>query len=262
MVIYVDVLFVLNFSITYLLLMLTKLFNRKSTSLLRLMLASALGGFYALVILFDELHFLITIFGRLAVSALIILIAFGFKRVSFYIKNLLIFYFSNMLLLGIILAVWLIAKPDGIAVHNNVPYFDIPAYALLSAALFAYLISVLIVRLHNSSISKNEVYSLTIFAQGEELHMFAFADSGNKLKEPFSNYPVIIADESKISFEPNRIIPFSTVGGEGTLKAFKPDKVKITSGKISVETDKVYIAASSVESQEYSAILNPEILKL
>ncbi|MCH5321927.1 MAG: sigma-E processing peptidase SpoIIGA [Eubacterium sp.] len=262
MTLYVDVLFVVNFFITYLLLLLTKLFVKENTKTARLLISSFAGGSYSLVILIDELHFLITALGKIIVSAVIILIAFGFKRATVFIKTLCIFYFSNMLLLGVILALWLLFKPQGIAIHNDVLYFDIPARALLISALFAYLIALLVVKLYNRTVGKNEIYSLTIFKNGEELHMFAFADTGNKLKEPFSDYPVIVVDGSKISFDAERVIPFNSVGGEGVLKAFKPDKIIISSGKKSFETDKVYVAVSSVESKDFSAILNPEIINI
>ena len=262
MTVYVDVLFVVNFFITYLLLLLTKLFVKANPKIVRMLAAAFVGGAYSLVILADELHFFVTAVGKIVVSALIVFIAFGFKRGAVFAKTLGIFYFSNMLLLGVILAIWLIFKPDGIAIHNDVVYFDIPARILLISALAAYLISLAAVKIYNRTIGKNEIYSLTIFKDSQEVHLYAFADTGNKLKEPFSDYPVIVIDESKISFEPERIIPFNSVGGEGMLKAFKPDKVIISNGKGMYETDRVYIAASSVESKDFSAILNPEIINI
>ncbi len=262
MIVYVDVLFVVNFFITYLLLLLTKLLVKENAKTARLMLGAFIGGAYSLVILLDELHFLITALGKILISAVIVLAVFGFKRALIFLRNLGVFYFSNMILLGVILAVWLIFRPDGIAIHNDVVYFDIPARTLLVSALAAYLIAVAAVKIYNRTIGKNEIYSLTVFKDGKEVHMYAFADTGNKLKEPFSDYPVIVVDSSKISFDAERIIPFHSVGGEGTLKAFKPDKVIISSGKKSVETDRVYIAASSVESKDFSAILNPEIINI
>lgn len=262
MVIYIDVLFVINFFITYLLLLLTKLLIKENTKTIRLLLGAFIGGLYSLVILFDELNFLITAVGKIAVSAVIVFSVFGFKRVSLFLKRLFIFYISNMLLLGVILAVWLIFKPDGIAIHNDIVYFDIPAGTLLISALIAYLLALMIVKLYNRTVGKNEIYSLTVFKNGEQVHMYAFADTGNKLKEPFSDYPVIVADCNKISFETERIIPFNSVGGDGMLKAFKPDKVIISAGKKSIETDRVYVALSSVDSKDFSAILNPEIINI
>lgn len=262
MIVYVDVLFVVNFFITYLLLLFTKLFVKDNPKIIRMLAGAFVGGAYSLVILADELNFLVTAIGKIAVSALIVFIAFGFKRASHFAKKLGIFYFSNMLLLGVILAIWLIFKPDGIAIHNDVVYFDIPAQTLLISALAAYLISLAAVKIYNRTIGKNEIYSLTIIKNNEEVHLYAFADTGNKLKEPFSDYPVIVIDESKISFETERIIPFNSVGGEGMLRAFRPDKVIISNGRGTYETDRVYIAVSSVESKDFSAILNPEIINI
>lgn len=262
MVIYVDVLFVVNFFITYLLLLLTKLIGKESPKTIRLLIGAFIGGAYSLVILLDELHFLLTALGKILVSIIIVLSVFGFKRITVILKNLGIFYVSNMLLLGVVLAVWLIFKPDGIAIHNDVIYFDIPARILLFSALAAYVIALIVVRIYNRILGKNEIYSLTIFKGDEQIHMYAFSDTGNKLREPFSNYPVIVVDSNRISFDAQRVIPFNSVGGEGALKAFKPDKVVISSGRKSFETDRVYIAASTVESKDFSAILNPEIINI
>ncbi len=261
MTIYVDVLFVLNFFITYLLLLLTKLFNKREAKTYRVIAASFIGGIYSLVIIIDELNFLITIFGKILISVLIVFTAFGFNRFSLFLKNLFIFYFSNMLLLGVILAVRLVFKPDGIVIHNNSVYFDISARVLLLSAFFAYMISVAIVKIYNRTIGSSEIYYLTIISGENQWHMLALADSGNKLKEPFSDYPVIIVDKSKFSVDTSRIIPFNTVGGEGVLEAFRPDKIIISFGKRIIETDKVYVALSTVESKDFSAIINPEILR-
>ncbi|MCM1284527.1 MAG: sigma-E processing peptidase SpoIIGA [Acetobacter sp.] len=262
MAIYVDVLFVINFFITYLLLLVTKILTKCTAKNFRLLLSSFAGGLYALVILADNLSILITVLGKLTVSALLVFIAFGFKRVTVFIKNLAVFYFSNMLFLGVILAIQLLFNSTGVAVNNGSIYFDISAFALLASAFFAYAVSVLVIKIYNKTIGKNEIYFLKVYKNNECFSLYAFADSGNKLREPFSDYPVIIVDNSKFSFETERIIPFNTVGGEGVLKAFKPDKIEISNGKEKIETDRVYIAFSNVDSKDYSAILNPKLINM
>ena len=58
-------------------------------------------------------------------------------------------------------------------------------------------------------------------------------------------------------------MPFSTIGGEGVLSAFKPDKVEISSSYGSVAVEAVYVALSdSVKKGEYQGILNPKILNV
>ncbi|MGN1122943.1 MAG: sigma-E processing peptidase SpoIIGA [Eubacterium sp.] len=262
MIIYVDVLFVINFFITYLLLLFTSALLKQRTSMPRMLAAAFEGGLYSLVILVDSLSFLITVIGKLAVSLLIVFTAFGFKRLSVFIKTAVLFYFSNMLFLGIICAVIFAFKTDAIAVSNGVAYFDISAKILLVSAAAAYIISIIVIKIYNHTTGKNEIYSITIFKGNNELHLYAFADSGNKLREPFSDYPVIVADKSKVSFDAERVIPFNTVAGEGVLQAFKPDKVVISNSKVSFETDKVYVAMSNIDSKDFSAILNPQLLNI
>ena len=262
MVIYVDVLFVINFFITYLLLLLTKLLAKRKAKTLRLLAASFAGGLYSLVMLADELSPLISLLGKLAASALLIFIAFGFKRLTVFAKSLGIFYFSNAVFLGVILAIQLIFNSGGACVNNGSVYFDISAKALLLCAFIAYVISVLVIKIYNKTLAAKEIYSLCVEKEGKSIRLYAFLDSGNRLHEPFSDYPVIIADKEKLPFGAERVIPYNTVGGEGVLKAFKPDKIIISNGKDKIETDRVYVALSNVDSKEYSAILNPQLINM
>lgn len=262
LVIYVDVLFVINFFITYLLLLLTKRILKDNAPQARLVLGAFIGGAYSLVIIADELNILITVCGKILASALIVFAAFGRKRVTVFLKALLLFYFSNMLFLGIIAAIYMWAKPQGIALKNGNVYFDISAVMLLVCALFAYCASVAVIKIHNRITGKNEIYSLTVVKDGREYNFFAFADSGNKLREPFSDYPVIIVDRDKIKIKCERVIPYCTVGGDGMLEAFRPDKIIISSAGGKYETKDVYVALSKVESKEFSAILNTDLINI
>ena len=82
MVIYVDVLFVVNFFITYLLLFATSFLAKSEMKQYRAIIASLAGGLYSLVIICDKLNFLISTLGKIAVSILIVFIAFGFKQLK------------------------------------------------------------------------------------------------------------------------------------------------------------------------------------
>ena len=262
MVIYVDVLFVVNFFITYLLLLVTSLISKTDAKQLRLIISSSLGGLYSLVIICDKLDFLITAFGKTAVSIIIVLVAFSFNRFSVFIKRMLIFIFSNMLFFGIISAIYIYLKPKGMAVKNGSVYFNISAPLLLFSAFLAYIITLVIIKICNRTLSKNEIYNLTVIKDNNTYHFFALCDSGNKLKEPFSNYPVVIVDKSKLSIECDRVIPCQTVSGGGILKAFKPDKIILSNGKHKAEISKVYIALSDVDSKDYSAVIPNDLTNI
>jgi len=261
-VIYIDVLFIINFFITFFLLQLTSRLSKNEDKLWRLVLGSLLGGAYSLVILADDLHFLVSIAGKLAVGALIVLVSFRLHGFKNYIKEVFIFFFANLMFLGIIIGTWMIFKPKGVVINNSTVYFNISAKLLLFSALFAYLLSVFIIRIYNNKIAKKELYQAVISKNNNEYKFFAFADSGNNLKEPFSNYPVIVADKALFeNVETERLIPYSTIGGEGVLNAFKPDKAVIITSRGQTEISNVYVALNdNLKKGEYRGIINPKIL--
>lgn len=262
MVIYVDVLFIVNFFITFFLLQVTAKLLKTQEKLWRIVLGSLIGGLYSLVILADDLHFLVSIIGKFAVGSLIILASFKLRGLKNYFKEVLIFFFSNLMFVGIIIGTWMIFKPKGVVINNNTVYFDISAKLLLFSALCAYLLSVIIIRIYNNKIAKKELYQAVITKNGREYKFFAFADSGNNLKEPFSNYPVIVADKNLFdNIATERLVPYSTIGGEGVLNAFKPDKTLIITSRGQAEIENVYVALNdNLRKGEYRGIINPKIL--
>lgn len=263
-VIYIDVLFVVNFFITLLLLLISSKFCKRDEKIWRSVAASFVGGVYSLIILAPNLSFLASLFGKLTAACIMILIAFEFRGMKNYIKEVAVFFFVNLLFLGVIIGLWFIFKPKGVAINNAAVYFDVSARQLLITAFFAYIISSVIIKIYNNKISKQELYCVAVLNGNENVKFFAFADSGNNLKEPFSDFPVIVAD--KALFENTacpRIIPFSSIGGEGVLYAFKPDKVKISSSHGECEINDVYIALSDwVKKGEYQGIINPKIINI
>lgn len=220
-----------------------------------------------MILLLDELPAYILIVSKAAAASCMLLIAFRFYRVKSFVITLFIFIFNNLLFLGIIIGIYFISGSELIAINNSTVYFDISARGLLISAFIAYLLSCIIVRIYNRSLSKGEIYTITIENENNEVTLFAFADTGNKLKEPFSNSPVIIADKEKVEPIVNkdkiRLIPASTVSGCTYLVSFKPDKVtlKASSGKEVI--DDVYIALSDeIKNDGFSAVINPEILSV
>lgn len=263
-VIYVDILFIINFFITFFLLLVTGKIAKRNEKLWRTVLASFIGGVYSLVILWDELNFAVSCLGKLAAAMVIVLAAFRLKGFKTYIKEVLIFFFVNLLFVGIIVGLWFLFKPNGVVINNSTVYFNVSAKLLLITALAAYLISVVIIRIYNNKTAVKELYSVTVYLNENKIKFFAFADSGNNLKEPFSDFPVIVADDKLFqNVTCHRLIPFSSVGGEGVLSAFKPDAVEISSSLGTVQINDVYIALSnSVKKGEYQGILNPKLLNI
>ncbi len=192
-------------------------------------------------------------------------VAFGFNRFYTFVKQLAVFFFADFLLLGVMMAACYLFNLKFIAVNNNILYFDISSSAIIVCSIVAYVVSSAVIRLYNRTLSKKEVYFLTIENNGTSVDLLAFLDTGNKLREPFSNAPVIIVDSSKISADGKntRLVPVSTVKGVGFLTAFKPDKIILKSTKGEEVIENAYIALSDdVKDEKYSAILNYDILSV
>ncbi len=219
-----------------------------------------------MIILADIPTFLSVIMKILA-CGIIILCAFRFYRVKSFFITALVFLFSNFIFLGIIIGLYLIFNSDLIAVKNGTVYFDIGAKELLFSALFAYIISAVIVRIYNRQLSKGELYMLEIENNGKKASAFALCDSGNKLREPFSNYSVIVVKSEVVEglFDEStmRLIPAATVNSDSYLKAFKPDRIVIKNSKGEEVIENAYIALSDeMKKDGFSAVINPEILSV
>ena len=104
MTLYLDVIWVLNYLIDYLLLLLTALVLKRRHSKIRF----TFGAFVASLIVFlmftpigEWFYHPVT---KLVYSALIVFVAFGYKRFTYYIQGLLMFYFVTFMTGGALFA--------------------------------------------------------------------------------------------------------------------------------------------------------------
>jgi len=93
--------------------------------------------------------------------------------------------------------------------------------------------------------------TVLIALKGKSVNLRALIDTGNRLREPISGLPVIIAESealkplfSDLSFDrlPCRQVAFGALGGRGTIRAFRPDCVLIRRGDRFVRAPEVWVA--------------------
>ena len=140
-VVYVDVLLVVNFFMTLLLLLLTAALTKQPRRPGRLCIAAMLGAAYSLILLAPKLPTWVVVLSKIAVALVLVFAAFGFGSVKKYLRCLLCFLAANFVLLGFIVGVWLLFRPRRIVVKNSAVYFDLPARTLLLLALAAFLLT-------------------------------------------------------------------------------------------------------------------------
>lgn len=260
--IYADILFLVNLYVDYFILLAVKNFLHLQTKSSRILLASLAGALFSLLSLFIYItiinYILAFIFGFFICS-----FAFYTREKIVLLKSYICFVFLSFAFSGIVF--FLSSFTANAYVIGGKPYFQISPILLFLFTVLSYLICEGY-RLFRGSLSSDFNFCKIIVEQnGEEFELFAKKDTGNSLTEPFSGLPVIVAEKNsfkKITNKPNevfRLVPFNSLGGNGLLPAFKPEKVYVKkSGKIL----NCYLALynGKLSTGTYNCLVNPETL--
>lgn len=264
MIIYVDILFLINFLSCYLLIDIMCHFKQRKISNLKKLFSSVIGAIGAIVIfIFNFEHYIVSSIYAVT-SALIVVICFGKMR---FFKNIMIFFMIYMLLGASLIFVFCLANKNAdLFIKNNIIYFDIKVEIFALCLICTYpLVSLFfyIIRQH----SKKKFHTLTLINKGQTICVRALFDSGNMLKEPISGKDVIIMNENeakKLTTQNQKFvkIPFSTISGKDTLDAFVID-IMIIDKKYILQNQYVGIIEGKLSNaDEYSALIgNLEDLK-
>lgn len=267
MTVYADVLVAVNYLLNLLILVVAGKITGTVISRRRVCLAALVGALGSLVIFLPFYGFALQTAGKLLLAAGMTAAAFGFRPVKRLARNLLSVFTVSFLFAGAMAALEFFVSPAGVLFYNGVVYFNLSALQLVGWSVAAFLILTLTSRVFASRPASKTLYRLTIRTNGKTISLNGLSDTGNALREPFSGAPVIVCSrslaEKMMADQPQervRLIPCSTVAGNGVLTGFRPDEVEIAGdGKI-VKTSDVYIAAGSWEIDgEYQAVLHPQL---
>jgi len=270
MEIYLDILLLENTIVNSFLLSLTAQLMRRKVKFKFILLASFIGSLYVMVLLFPVLQIFSTVFFKLLISVIMIFITFRIKDFFFNIKAAVVFIFSSIILAGVCIFIQL----------NTIKFgaLDLSLYNFTYKKLF---ISIMIVYIFvNRTLDflkdRNDVnsfiYDVDISINGSVKKLRAFLDTGNELREPSTNLPVIIVQKKlfsnlTINDKDKYYIPYMVIDGKkGLLEAFRPESVKIysnTKNKNKILDIQAIIAVSEIQLSkfnEYDALLSRGII--
>lgn len=273
MTVYADILILINTYVNYFILLATSAFLRTSRRFLRLFLGSVLGGVCSLIILFPQKNELLSMLSQLLIATLIIFSTFGYDNLHIFLKRLATFFLVSFLFSGSVYFIYQIFKPDRLIINNSVIYFDISAVELIFGSAVIYSI-IIVVRVLNGGFSKNErkTVIMTVEHNGKSVEFSCLIDTGNMLRDAFTDMPVAVVDKSiskclSIDLEnlsediikQNRLryIPYNTVGNNGLMPVFKPDSIFLDGKK--AENILIGVSLHKFES-EYKAVANYDII--
>lgn len=286
MTIYLDILILTNLFVTYFLLQSTKALLHRKTSKKRLFVAALLGGVSATIILLPPLPGVLYAGVKLMLSFVLCWVGFGTGSLKLQIKTLLAFYSINFLYAGLMMAIWQFASPMGMQVRNGVAYFNLSAMILLLSTLLAYLGLQLATHLLAKTPQQDQLFEVQINCDGKAVLAEAFLDTGNQLTDFMTGLPVVFCELALLremmppdvfaAFEAGnveqlentlwrkrvRMLPLSSVTGEGIVTGFKPEEllVHFPSGAVSVKEGIVAVSQHPLSRGEFSMLIGPSLL--
>lgn len=295
--VYADVILLENLIMNYLILWSTARLTRYSYSKVKLVIASALGSVYAVLSYFPEYSYLFSFFIKILFSILIVIVAYTPAYFHLLLKLTGIFYIVSFIFGGA--AFGLFYFINGLNLTSNGISFikDFPIKILVVAVVAAYFTIRYSWDYVQHRIKRERlIVRVEMSFDKKQLSMDALVDTGNSLKDPITDAPVMITDYSMIRelmpediqkvFEQSgenelnaiaeimsiskwatrfRIIPFKSLGREnGMLIGFRPDVVTIFDNDKRIQLNNIVIAIyrkNLSKDGEYSALIHPEMLK-
>lgn len=284
MVIYLDVLILINLYVTYFQILAVSVFTHRKTVWYRKLSAAGIGAVASLSIFIPQEMVLTLTLLKIFLCALIAFVAFGYTGFRAYAVSVLFLMLVSFVFSGLMLCVWLFAAPMKMLFINGTVYFSIDTMTIILSTCAAYGVVRIIRYILDKNGKTDGKYTVIIKNNGRECRLSALADSGNGMVDCFSRLPVIVcrrdmcADVSPPAIEMIennsdisdigtqmikgvRIMPFSTVGKGGLICMFKAESVVIDD-----ETNEEKYPVNALIGiviggrQEYEAIFNPKIL--
>lgn len=283
-VIYIDILFLINFTMNCFVLLLVKKVLKQTTTWLRLLAASITGAAWVCFVSVFRINnqFVEFILSNIMIGLLMLMIAFRIKIKNIHnvIRNLTVLYISTFLLGGIF---------NSIYYHTNIGYYlnkiirgeyerksDIGLFLLMGIAAFFIAMKMIYITDQKKKLEQN-LFAVQIELNGNIIKTIGLLDTGNSLYEPIGRKPVSIIEYDLIKDymgndgKPNlRVIPFKSIGKEqGIMYGITVNQLIID--KNVIDTDKEILLVDNAvlgfydrnfsKKNGYHMILHPDLFK-
>lgn len=295
MTIYIDIVLIENLMMNFIILYATGIILKEKIKTLRLFLASLLGATYSIISYMSILKIYTSFSLKVILSILIVYIAFNPQTIKKMWKDMILFYLTSFVFGGAAFALIYIVKPQKILMKNGLFLGTYPLKTVMLGAMISFSIIVSAFAIVKSRITKKDIFcNIEIGLNDKKIETTAMLDTGNMLKEPISNTPVIVVEHTLlyesmpkeilnnvdellggdfkgISDEISqkyisklKLIPFSSLGKQnGMLLGIKAQYVKIKNEGKEEKIDNIIIGIynkSLTKRGEYRALIGIELL--
>ncbi len=196
MVVYIDVLLVTNFLISYFLLIASAVLSGYTYNRKNIVLSAFAGALFCLYIFTDIDDELVNFLFKFVSLTVCSAIAFGIKDKRKLTVQSLCWFLLNMLLTGAVILLSL--KSAAVYENNMFFYFSINPLMLVIFSAVIYMV-VVIFEIIREKVSPKKIYLMDIYFKEFSIKgLAAFYDSGFKIKDIVSNKDVVVVGFGKI----------------------------------------------------------------
>lgn len=295
MTIYIDVVFVENIIMNYIILYGTAVIAKVIPKHIRLIIASNVGALYAIISYMSVLKIYSWVILKIILSIIIVYIAFNPQNIKKMLKQLLLFYLTSFVFGGAAFFLIYVVKPQDIIIRNGVYVGTYPLKIALLGAILGFVVIVLSFKIIKTKLSKKSLFcNVKININKKQVETVAMIDTGNLLKDPISNTPVIVVEHSLLYdilpkqilnnlekilggelenipedvkekyISKLKVIPFSSLGRQnGMLLGIKADEINIESEDGNITKDNIIVGIydkSLTKRGEYRALVGMNLL--
>ena len=294
MTVYLDIIFIENLVINFIIIYATGIISKIKINQIRIIAGSIIGAIYSILYYLINLKIYSSIIIKIFLSIVIIYISFNSKNLKILLRQIILFYLVSFVFGGAAIAIIYMANSENINIQNGVLVGNYTIRTVLIGIVLAYFTVIVGFKLIKNKMTKKDfLCEVEVTINGKTVKTNAMIDTGNLLKEPISNIPVIIiehillygiipeeilnnldeilgGDLSKIPEEVQnrylsklRVIPFSSLGKQnGMILGIKADCVKIKKDNEEKEVEKVIIGIynkSLTKKGEYQGLVGIEL---
>lgn len=279
MTIYADTIFLENLIINYVILYVTTLLKKIKVPNFRILISSICGSIYAIISIGNN-----NIFNKLILSIIMIIIIFPTNNLKKIVEILVVFYLISFTTGGTAIALSYFIQDNKMNLVDGIVIVEFPILVSSMGVIIGIFLIVFTLKNIKQRISKKDIiYDMEIFFINESIKIKALLDTGNMLKDPLTQRPVVVVTkrclkrilpeeffldmeyilggdrigkiESKI-----KIIPFNSLGNEhGILLGVKSNKIIVDNIEIKDVIIGIYEKEFS-KTRRYDALIGIDLL--
>ena len=288
MTIYLDIIFFENLFMNYIILFATETILKSQFKIIRTFLSSLIGSVYAVLTYVTDMEIYSSILLKIILS---MSIAFNSKNLKSFFKQLIIFYLTSFTFGGVAFAFVYFVNPQNILFEKGVLITTYPIKIILVAGIIGFLIITTAFKNIKGKLRKKDMFcNIKIIINSKSVYVKAIIDTGNFLKEPITQTPVVVVQKNVLKgvipsyileniediingksvnlyeyISKIRIIPFTSLGKEnGVLLGIKADKILVEAEDKYIDINNVIIGIYDgilEKNKRYMALLGLELLE-